>query len=251
MAIILCIETATEICSVALARDEKLLEIKESSVRNVHSAMLTLFIDEIVKSSGFKMDDLDAIAVSMGPGSYTGLRIGVATSKGLCYALDKPLISVPTLQAMAAGMNDKLQMKNGKSADTLQHQKSKIGNQNLKILFCPLIDARRMEVFSELYDKEGKSVREVKAEIIDDYSFQGFLSDNRVVFAGPGADKCQPFLRDHTNAQFLMGFRTSAQFMIGIAEKKYSQSQFENLAYFEPFYLKDFVAGKPRVKGLT
>jgi tRNA threonylcarbamoyladenosine biosynthesis protein TsaB len=243
MALILCIETATEVCSVALAQEELLLEIKESSARNVHSAMLTQFIDEIIKSSGKFCGDFEAIAISMGPGSYTGLRIGVATAKGLCYALDKPLIAIPTLQAMAVGMNDNLQMTNDKLFD-------KIPNPKSQILFCPMIDARRMEVYSELYDEDGKSIREVRAEIIDAFSFQEFLSDNVVVFGGSGADKCKPFLGDHPNAKFHEEFQASSRFMIGLAEKKFTEQQFENIAYFEPFYLKNFVAGRPRVKGL-
>jgi tRNA threonylcarbamoyladenosine biosynthesis protein TsaB len=258
MGLILCIETATEVCSVALAQDQTLLGIKESSALNIHSAILTVFIDEIIKSSGFGMGDLDAIAVSMGPGSYTGLRIGVATAKGLCYALNKPLIAIPTLQAMAAGMNDNLQMTNDKSFDKIKNPesqnrnpKSEILNPKSQILFCPMIDARRMEVYNAVFDQDGKEVREVRAEIIDEYSFLEFLSDHVVVFGGEGADKCKPLLGDHPNALFIYGSKASSRFMIGLAYEKFRLHQFENLAYFEPFYLKDFVAGKPRVKGLN
>jgi tRNA threonylcarbamoyladenosine biosynthesis protein TsaB len=250
MALILCIETATEVCSVALAREQNLLEIRESSTRNVHSAMLTVFVDEIIKSSGVKFGDLDAIAVSMGPGSYTGLRIGVATAKGLCYALDKPLIAIPTLQSMAVGINYELKIKNYEFHPDNQIPKSKIENRKSKILFCPMIDARRMEVYSAVFDHGGKEVREVRAEIIDEFSFQEFLADNHVVFGGEGADKCKPLLADHPNALFLDGFQASARFMAPLVSEKFREKQFENLAYFEPFYLKDFVAGKPRVKGL-
>jgi tRNA threonylcarbamoyladenosine biosynthesis protein TsaB len=235
MALILCIETATEVCSVALARDEKLLEIKESSARNVHSAMLTLFIDEIIKSSGFLITELDAVAVSMGPGSYTGLRIGVAAAKGLCYAIGKPLIAIPTLQAMAVGMNDQLPMTNDQSG----------------ILLCPMIDARRMEVYSAVFDQKNREIRKVCAEIIDDFSFQDLLTEHIVAFGGEGAEKCKSVLGDHPNALFIDGFKASARFMTGLAEEKFRQNKFESLAYFEPFYLKDFVAGKPRVKGLN
>jgi tRNA threonylcarbamoyladenosine biosynthesis protein TsaB len=234
MGLILCIETATEVCSVALSGDGKILAVRESAARNVHSSMLTLFIEEIIKSSDLTIDKLDAIAVSMGPGSYTGLRIGVATAKGLCYALGKPLIAIPTLRSMAEGMNYKLQVTNDK-----------------KILFCPMIDARRMEVYSELFDKAGNTVREVRAEIIDAWSFQEFLADHTVVFAGEGAEKCKPSLVGHPNALFLDGFMASAVYLAGLAETRFRQKQFENLAYFEPFYLKEFVAGKPRVKGLN
>ena len=234
MALILCIETATEVCSVALFRDENLLGIRESSARNVHSAMLTTFIDEIVKSSGITFNDLDAIAVSMGPGSYTGLRIGVATTKGLCYALDKPMIAVPTLQAMAMGMKEEL----------------KINSEVHHALLCPMIDARRMEVYSGIYGAAGREIREVQAEIIDEFSFQEFLADHPVIFGGDGAEKCKSILGSHPNARFLEGFQASSRFMAGLVSEKFRLQQFENLAYFEPFYLKDFVAGKPRVKGL-
>ena len=118
-------------------------------------------------------------------------------------------------------------------------------------LYCPMIDARRMEVYCALYDTDNLEVREVRAEIIDEYSFQGFLADHKVIFAGEGAEKCKSLLGNHPNSMFVDDFRASAQFMIGIAAKRYNQKQFENLAYFEPFYLKDFVAGKPRVKGLN
>jgi tRNA threonylcarbamoyladenosine biosynthesis protein TsaB len=241
MALILCLETATEVCSVALFRDDTLLGIRESSERNVHSAMLTSFIEEVVKSANVSYHALGAIAVSMGPGSYTGLRIGVASAKGLCYALDKPLIAVPTLQAMAVGI--RLEIQNLKSE--IQNLKSEIST-----VFCPLIDARRMEVYSAVYDLAGEEVREVRAEIIDGFSFREYLAGHTVIFGGEGAEKCKPLLGNHPNALFVDGFRASAKFMNGIAELKFTRNQFENLAYFEPFYLKDFVAGKPRVKGL-
>jgi tRNA threonylcarbamoyladenosine biosynthesis protein TsaB len=233
MALILCIETATEVCSVALFRDEVRLGMKESSARNVHSAMLTTFIEEIMTTSGIGMTMIEAVAVSMGPGSYTGLRIGVATAKGLCYALDIPLIAVPTLQAMAVGMTLP------PSTETA-----------VSTLFRPMIDARRMEVYSAVFDREGIEVREVRAEIIDEFSFQEFLANHTVVFGGEGAEKCKPALGHHPNAVFIDGFRASAGSMIRLAAEKFLAKQFENLAYFEPFYLKDFVAGKPRVKGL-
>jgi len=234
MGLILCIETATEVCSVALTGDGNILAVRESAARNVHSSMLTQFIDEIFKSSDLTIDKLDAIAVSMGPGSYTGLRIGVATAKGLCYALGKPLIAIPTLRSMAEGMNYKLQMTNDK-----------------KILFCPMIDARRMEVYSELFDEAGNSVREVRAEIIDAWSFQQYLADHTIVFGGEGSEKCKPDLAGHPHALFMDEFMASAIYLAVLANEKFNQQQFENLAYFEPFYLKEFVAGKPRVKGLS
>ncbi|MCX6269138.1 MAG: tRNA (adenosine(37)-N6)-threonylcarbamoyltransferase complex dimerization subunit type 1 TsaB [Bacteroidetes bacterium] len=241
MALILCIETATDVCSVALARDEKLLGLRESSVRNSHSALLTTFIDELFQSRDIHFNELDAVAVSMGPGSYTGLRIGVATAKGFCFALDKPLIAVPTLQAMARGLNFKFQISNFK----FERQ-----NPTAEILMCPMIDARRMEVYCAIYNLNNKELRDVRADIIDEFSFQEFLAEAVVVFGGEGSDKCKPILGNHPNAIFMDGFQASAQYMTGFAEEKFRQQQFEDLAYFEPFYLKDFVAGKPRVKGL-
>jgi tRNA threonylcarbamoyladenosine biosynthesis protein TsaB len=246
MGLILCMETATEVCSVALFRDEELLGIKESAARNVHSAMLTTFIDELIQSSGTGYGDLDAVAVSMGPGSYTGLRIGVATAKGLCYALDKPLLAIPTLRAMAEGMNYELKINPHGTADEIQN-----GTLTSAGLVCPMIDARRMEVYCAVYDRENRERREVRADVIDEYSFQEFLSDHMVVFGGEGAEKCKPSLGNHPNARFIDGFRATARFMISLAAEKFRQGRFENLAYFEPFYLKDFVAGKPRVKGLN
>jgi tRNA threonylcarbamoyladenosine biosynthesis protein TsaB len=281
MALILCIETATEVCSVALFRDETLVGIRESSARNVHSSMLTTFIDILIKSSDLGFGELDAIAVSMGPGSYTGLRIGVATAKGLSYALDRPLIAVSTLQAMAAGLNYELKIKNHGSGSELPTANCQLPTANCQLptancklqtancelqtancelqtakisnatLICPMIDARRMEVYCGIFNQESEEIREVRAEIIDEYSFQDFLADHVVVFGGEGAVKCKSALGDHPNALFIDGFEASARFMIGVAAERFRQHQFEDLAYFEPFYLKDFVAGKPRVKGLN
>jgi tRNA threonylcarbamoyladenosine biosynthesis protein TsaB len=268
MGLILCIETATEICSVALSRDEKILGIRESAARNVHSAMLTVFIGEIMKESGTSFNQLDAIAVSMGPGSYTGLRIGVATAKGLCYATGKPLIAIPTLQAMACGMSDKLQMTSDKSTTEIRNPKSEIRNPKSEVrnpetvnsiplpashvpyLFCPMIDARRMEVYCALYDQNFTEVIATKAEIVTESTFSELLDESCIIFAGDGADKCKPFLEQNENAIFPEGFQASAKYMAGLAETKLQQNRFENLVYFEPFYLKDFVAGKSHVKGL-
>jgi len=239
MALILCLETATEVCSVALFRDNLLLGLRESSARNVHSSMLTVFISEIIKESGIKLIDLDVIAISKGPGSYTGLRIGVATAKGLCYALDKPLIAVPTLQAMAVGM-------------ALLPAPAGVGENGPGGMFlCPMIDARRMEVYCALYDDRGLETEEVRAEIIDEQSFGEILAHNRIVFGGEGAKKCKPFLGSNPNALFLDDYMASARSMHSLATEKFIQREFEDLAYFEPFYLKDFIAGKPRVKGLS
>ena len=237
MSLILNIETATGICSVALALDGKLIGLKESNTKNSHSSALTLFMDEVIRKAGIALADLDAVAVSEGPGSYTGLRIGVAAVKGLCYALDKPMIGVSTLKAMSLGIPH---------PPTL----SPIREGENKILYCPMIDARRMEVYCAIFDEKGNEIRETRAEIIDENSFMEYLGKNKVVFAGDGALKCRPLLENHPNAVFSEDFQTSAKFMIPISDEKFFQKKFEDLAYFEPYYLKDFVAGKPRVKGL-
>lgn len=237
MSLILNIETATGVCSIALARDGQLIGLKESNTKYNHSSVLTLFMDEVLKTAGVALPDLDAVAVSEGPGSYTGLRIGVASAKGLCYALEKPMIGVSTLQAMAIGM-----------PHPPTPSPNREGENN--ILYCPMIDARRMEVYCAIFDERGNEIRETRAEIMDENSFMEYLGKNRVVFAGDGALKCRPLFDKHPNAVFSEDFQASAKFMISLSEEKFSQKKFEDIAYFEPYYLKDFVAGKPRVKGL-
>ena len=172
MSLILGIETSTKICSVAISNGDKLLAIKEEGGEYSHSEKLTVFIQDVLKESGKKIADIDVIAVSKGPGSYTGLRIGVSVAKGLCYSLNKPLVSVDTLQAMALGASI-----NGEYD-----------------LYCPMIDARRMEVYTALYDINNKVVQPVSAKIIDESSFDENLKDNQIVFFGDGAHKCEEAL---------------------------------------------------------
>ncbi len=229
MALLLLLETATEVCSVALAENEQIIALKETSSGNSHSANLTTFIEDALKQSGKTLQQLDAVAVSMGPGSYTGLRIGVSSAKGLCYGLGIPLISVGTLQAMALGATF---------------------NKEEEILYCPMIDARRMEVYAAIYDKNNSVIKEVSADIIDENSYQEYLNNNKILFFGNGAAKCKEVLSKHTNALFLEDAFASASKMHAIATAKYDNKQFEDIAYFEPFYLKDFIAAKPVVKGL-
>ncbi|MDZ7742529.1 MAG: tRNA (adenosine(37)-N6)-threonylcarbamoyltransferase complex dimerization subunit type 1 TsaB [Bacteroidota bacterium] len=228
-ALLLHIDTATQICSVALTRGNKLLSYRESLEKNAHSRNITLFVREVLEESGFDRRTIDGVAVSKGPGSFTGLRIGVSTAKGLCYALGKPLIAVDTLQAMAWGMKEKV------AED---------------VLYCPMIDARRMEVYSALYDGDNRQIREVRAEIIDENSFSTWLEKHKIYFFGDGAPKCRAMIDKHPNAGFDETFQPSARYIAPIASQKYTQQEFEDVAYFEPFYLKDFIAGKPRVKGL-
>jgi tRNA threonylcarbamoyladenosine biosynthesis protein TsaB len=222
---ILQIETATTSCSVALASDGKVLAFKEINARNIHAEVITVYTDELMKQTNSTYADIDAIAVSCGPGSYTGLRIGVSTAKGLCFALDKPLIAVQTLAAMAKGV---LQAR-AIDKDTL---------------LCPMIDARRMEVYTAIFNAAGNIIKPVAAEIIDAESFSDILAESKVLFFGDGADKCRQALGHNPNAEFLSDFENSATHLTEIAADKFKRSDFEDVAYFEPYYLKDFIAGK-------
>lgn len=256
MSLILALETATPVCSVALSRNGEILSLRESSMPNAHSSMLTLLIEELFLEAGLSYSDLDAVAVSMGPGSYTGLRIGVASAKGLCYALDKPLIAVPTLEAMAVGMREQGRGSRDEGRESQienrNRSKAELGGAKSKIdnLFCPMIDARRMEVYCAVYDTNVKEIQATDAVVVNEDSFRQLLEEHVILFAGTGADKCKTLFLHNPNTLFLENFHASASYMIPLAEKRYHESQFENLAYFEPYYLKDFVAGKPRVKGL-
>jgi tRNA threonylcarbamoyladenosine biosynthesis protein TsaB len=227
MSFILQIETATTSCSVALAADGKVLAFKQVNERNKHAEVITLFTEELVTNAGFTYNDLDAIAVSCGPGSYTGLRIGISTAKGLCFALDKPLIAIETLEAMAYGI---------------------INDPNIVIskgtLLCPMIDARRMEVYCAVFNTDGEKLRATAADIIDENSFNELLKDHQVLFFGDGADKCQVALGSNPNALFINCFENSAAYLTQRASEKFKNNDFEDVAYFEPYYLKDFIAGK-------
>lgn len=227
MATILQIETATQVCSVAVSVNGKTIALKEETAQNIHAASVTLFIEEVIKTANLKFTDLDAIAVSKGPGSYTGLRIGVSTAKGLCFALDKPLIAINTLQMMANGF-------------LKQHP-------NYGGLICPMIDARRMEVFTVVYNNKLNEVEDVNAKIIDEKSFVLELDSNFVTFIGDGAAKCAPVL-GHQNAHFSADNFNSAANMSSMANTAFENGNFEDVAYFEPFYLKDFVFTTPRNK---
>lgn len=218
---ILNIETSTKACSVAIHNNGKLLNCKEIVTEEFsHSEKLLLFISDVMNESRISFSQLNAVAVSMGPGSYTGLRIGVSTAKGLCYALDIPLISVSTLQAMAYGML------NVSKAD----------------LFCPMIDARRMEVYSAFFDSDNIMVREIQADVVDGSSYDVELK-KKVIFFGDGSDKLKGIIK-HKNAIFQSDFYPSAEFIGVLSYNRFVESNFEDVAYFEPYYLKDFVAGK-------
>jgi len=226
---ILSIETATNVCSVALTKGKQTIAIEETEIENSHSRKLTLFIQDVCKRAKVKLEDVDAIAVSSGPGSYTGLRIGVSVAKGLCFALEKPLIAVETLHAMA--LNFVMQKKE---------------ELNPNVLLCPMIDARRMEVYSALFSTSNKRITKTDAIIIDENSFSDF-SDKKLLIFGDGAEKLKDVI-PHT--EYIPNVYPTAKTIGIIAEEKFINQDFEDVAYFEPFYLKDFVAAKSKVKGL-
>lgn len=223
MALILNIETATKNCSVSIAKSGKVLALTELNEGQFsHAEKLHSFIIEVLKKSNVAMQELDAIAVSQGPGSYTGLRIGVSAAKGLCFALKKPLIAVPTLSLLASAV----------SASPEQY-------------IVPLLDARRMEVYSAVFDENYLEIRETQAEIIDENSFSEFLSLGKVYFLGDGSIKCKEIIT-HENATFLEGYFPSSKEMAKFSFEKFSADHFEDVAYFEPYYLKNFIAGIPK-----
>lgn len=227
MPIILQIETSTQVCSAAIAADGKTLALKETEGSNIHASNLTLFIDEIMKECRIGYKELDAIAVSKGPGSYTGLRIGVSTAKGLCFALDKPLIAIDTLEMMANGYFS-------------QHP----ADNNI---ICPMIDARRMEVYCALYNSNLDILRPIEATIVDHQTFLDRLNLQQIVFIGNGAKKCEEVI-NHKHAAFIEENYNSANYLSSLALKSFENEIFEDVAYFEPFYLKDFVLTTPKKK---
>lgn len=235
MALILQIETATEVCSVALADEKGVMDVRENKEGKSHAALLTQFMDEILKANQISSQQLNAVAVSSGPGSYTGLRIGVSAAKGLCYGAKIPLIAVSTLQSMALGF--------------LQRVAEKSMQNDQQTWYCPMIDARRLEVYTAFFDSNASPESEISAQIIDENSFQEILSERKVIFFGNGSAKCKDIIR-HPNAVFHDGFTPSATDMTKLANDLYTKNQFENVAYFEPFYLKDFIATIPKNKVL-
>lgn len=220
MITILQIETSTSYCSAAISRNGETIIVKAASGQNLHAGSLTLFIDEIMLQADLKYSELDALAVSKGPGSYTGLRIGVSTAKGLSYALDKPMIAVDTLKMMADGFLR--------------------ANPDHNDLVCPMIDARRLEVYTALYSPLGDELEPVSARIIDENSYGAALRAAKITFIGDGAAKCQPII-NNPNATFLSDNFNVASNMSGIAYQRFLDKSFEDVAYFEPFYLKDFM----------
>jgi tRNA threonylcarbamoyladenosine biosynthesis protein TsaB len=230
MALILNIETSTEVCSVAIARNGSVIHSRQNLSGQNHAMLLTVYINELLVESNLTMEQLDAVAVSGGPGSYTGLRIGVSVAKGLCYASRLPMIAITSLEAMAHYV-----ITNRKN---FQYQE--MGNA----LFCPMIDARRMEVYTSFYDVNGVQIREIQADIIDHQSYLPYLENNTVFFFGNGAAKCRDAI-SHPHAIFIDGIITTAENMVSLAERDFKLQKFVDVAYYEPFYLKDFVATIP------
>ena len=230
---ILCLETATPVCSVALNDGCCTLAVRETEGQNAHSEKITNFIREAMETAGIDYHQLDAVAVSKGPGSYTGLRIGVSTAKGICYAADLPLMASDTLEAMAYGMKGKLG--------------SQIAENDLLI---PMIDARRMEVYAAIFDANLNRIKDTEAVVVDENSFAELRQNRRLWLFGDGAPKLSELFENQPNISIINGFKPSAAYMRPLAEKAMKEQQFVDVAYFEPFYLKDFVAGKPHVKGL-
>jgi tRNA threonylcarbamoyladenosine biosynthesis protein TsaB len=231
MTLILNIETATTVCSVSLAQDGKTIAVREQNGAYSHAENLTVFIQDVFLKSDFKLKDVDAIAISMGPGSYTGLRIGVSVAKGLCYSLDKPLIAVNTLQHLALSVSLK--------------KNSSLNQKNE--LFCPMIDARRMEVYYSIFDGANNEVVPIGAEIITENSFADLLKENNIYFFGNGTAKCKEMLSHHKNVFFIDDIALSANTMSSLSHDSFKNNLFEDVAHFEPFYLKDFLIKKSQL----
>jgi len=224
LSLILNIETATKNCSVSVSRDGTVIGIKELNDGNYsHGENLHVFIETVLKEAQASFSEIDAVAVSKGPGSYTGLRIGVSAAKGLCFSLEKPLISIGTLTALATSI------------------KVDMGSY-----IIPLLDARRMEVYGAVFDHKYTQVVATAAHIIDETSFNDILEKGNVHFLGDGAEKCKEIIK-HKNAIFLDGYFPSAKEMAQLSYTKFQQQDFEDVAYFEPFYLKDFLITKPKL----
>ena len=225
MSLILCIETGTNICSVGISRDGELVSLRESAEGRDHAKHVGVFVDELLRETGVMPDEFDAVAVGMGPGSYTGLRIGVSFAKGLCYGLHIPLIAVGSLDALAeVAIED-----NEAGILTVDKWDDSV--------LCPMVDARRMEVYTRLYNAKGEPLSEVSAEIVDEHTFADVRRDKQLIIFGNGAEKCCEVLSDAT----YINVAPSARGLARLAEQRLQAGQTEDIAYFEPFYLKNFV----------
>jgi tRNA threonylcarbamoyladenosine biosynthesis protein TsaB len=228
MPYILLLETSSPVCSVALSNGPDIIHCIESSEPNVHSSLLSVFIHKILQDSSITANQLSAVAVSNGPGSYTGLRIGLSTAKGICYGADLPLIALDSLQVMAAWF-----------------KKSSLTPIESNALLIPLIDARRQEVYAGYYNTEILPVKNPEAIILNEHSFEDFMQHHACLFIGNGAEKTKNILKNHYNSTFYPDFTTSANGMADIAWQMYQQQQFADVAYTEPFYLKEAYTTTP------
>lgn len=225
MALILSLETSTKTCSVSLHQDAVLLALQEVHLEKSHSALLNVMISDLLTYCEVDKKSLSAVAVSMGPGSYTGLRIGVSVAKGLCFALDIPLIAINTLEALAWQVN-------------------RFNTQ--QALLCPMIDARRMEVYCQVQSADGQQLMPTSAVVVDENAFQDFLKRGKLWFFGNGAEKCVEVLGQHEQFVFIPQVKPSAEGVGALAWPRFEQQAFEDLAYFVPFYLKEFRTTKPK-----
>jgi tRNA threonylcarbamoyladenosine biosynthesis protein TsaB len=227
---IICLETATNLCSVALCNSAGVISLRESNEPKSHASILTLLIEEILKVSGIRARDLEAIAVSKGPGSYTGLRIGVSVAKGIAYAASIPIIGIETTLSMFWGIS-------GSRKESPEADKN--------TLFCPMLDARRMEVYYAIYDASGNIIKDISAEIISEDTFISIPESQKIIFFGDGAAKCTEVIK-RNNIHFAADFRISASHMHKPVFQAHKNRHYEDVAYFEPLYLKDFITSKPR-----
>lgn len=227
MSCILNIDTSTNVCSVAVSQDGACIFDKEDHSGPNHAERLGAFVDEALSFIDNHAIPLDAVAVSCGPGSYTGLRIGVSMAKGICYGRDVKLLAVPTLELLCVPV-----LLREMVADD-------------DALLCPMLDARRMEVYAQLFTRSLREVRPIQADVVDADTYREYLDKHPVYFFGNGAMKCKEVI-DHPNAHFIEGIEALAKNMLPLAERRMAREEFEDVAYFVPFYLKDFVAKQPR-----
>ena len=233
MSLILCIETGTDICSVGIARDGELLSLRESDEGRDHARKVGVFVDELLRETGIAPDDLDAVAVGKGPGSYTGLRIGVSFAKGLCYGLRKPLLAVGSLDALVEVAREDYEA-GILAVDDWQHAR-----------LCPMVDARRMEVYAQVFDSQGTPLTDVSAEVVSEESFAAYRQAGEpFVIFGSGARKCADLLAGATFVEVT----PSARGLVRLAQQALDEGRTEDIAYFEPFYLKDFVVTTSKKK---
>jgi len=234
MPVLLSLETSTSICSAALHEDGRLLASSELHISQSASSKLALMVDQLFKTTEVSPKEIKGVVVAAGPGSYTGLRIGVATAKGLCFALDVPLLSINTLELMTFQVIHTPGLLENASA-----------SEDIEVLFCPMLDARRMEVYCLIADQKLNTLEQTSAKVIEELSFESLLKKNKVYFFGNGAAKCKSLIT-HKNSRFIEGITPSASRLGELGYKKFQHGQIEDVSSFEPLYLKDFVAKKPK-----